>query len=146
MPPGSPASPNETILIIDDDPRVRATLVHMLTSAGYRTLEARDGSEAIHLFADRSREITAVTLDLVMPTTDGKETLAMLSAYAPNLPIVIATAYGPKELTGRVPGTRGVGYLQKPFTTAELTAELRRVIAECAEPTSDERPGSGLMT
>lgn len=130
----------ETILVIDDDAAVRAALVRMLTSAGYRTIEARDGSEAIHLFAGRSREITAVTLDLVMPTTDGRETLAMLSAYAPNLPIVIATAYELNDLLGRVPGTRGVGYLQKPFTTAQLTAELRRVIAECA----DGAPGEEL--
>ena len=123
--------PRETILVIDDDDAVRRGLLRLLTSAGFETLEARDGSEAIHIFAERSGSITAVTLDLEMPTTNGRDTLAMLSAYALDLPIIIATAYPkPDDLIGRQLGERGVGYLQKPFTVIELTAELRRVIDE----------------
>ena len=52
---------NETVLVIDDDdasPRRRPSI------AGFDTLEARDGSEAIHIFAEHSQKITAVTLDL----------------------------------------------------------------------------------
>jgi CheY-like chemotaxis protein len=129
-PPG-PARPRETILVIDDDDAVRRGLLRLLQNAGFETLEARDGSEAIHIFAERSDSITAMTLDLEMPTTNGRDTLAMLSAYAPDLPIVIATAYPkPDDLIGRQLGERGVGYLQKPFTAIELTAELRRVIDE----------------
>jgi len=94
-------------------------------------MRAEGSSEAIHIFAERSGSITAVTLDLEMPTTSGRDTLAMLSAYAPDLPIIIATAYPkPDDLIGRQLGERGVGYLQKPFTVIELTAELRRVIDE----------------
>ena len=119
----------ETILVIDDDDAVRRGLVRLLKGAGFDTLEARDGSEAIHLFAEHSKSITAVTLDLEMPTTNGRETFAMLSEYAANLPIIIATAYPmPDDLIGRRPGAPGIGYLQKPFTAVELTAELRRVI------------------
>jgi two-component system cell cycle sensor histidine kinase/response regulator CckA len=131
------ARPQETILVIDDDDAVRRGLVRLLQTAGFDTLEARDGSEAIHIFAERSDSITAVTLDLEMPTTNGRDTLAMLSEYAPELPIIVATAYPkPDDLLGRQPGERGVGYLQKPFTMIELTAELRRVIDEmkCPDP------------
>jgi two-component system, cell cycle sensor histidine kinase and response regulator CckA len=121
----------ETILVIDDDDAVRKGLVRLLQSAGFETLEARDGSEAIHTFAAHSKAITAVTLDLEMPTTNGRETLAMLSEYAAGLPVIIATAYPmPDDLVSRPPGERRVGYLQKPFTAVELTAELRRVIDE----------------
>jgi CheY-like chemotaxis protein len=119
----------ETILVIDDDDAVRRGLVRHLKGAGFDVLEARDGSEAIHVFAEHSKSITAVTLDLEMPTTNGRETLAMLSEYAVDLPIIIATAYPlPDDLLGRQPGERGVGYLQKPFTAVELTTELRRLI------------------
>ncbi len=121
----------ETILVIDDDDAVRRGLLRLLKGAGFETLEARDGSEAIHVFAEHSKSITAVTLDLEMPTTNGRETLAMLSEYAADLPIIVATAYPmPNDLLGRRPGDRGVGYLQKPFTSIELTAALRRVIDE----------------
>ena len=123
----------ETILVVDDDESVRRAFVKLLHRAGFETLEAGDGSEAIHVFAEHSREITAVTLDLAMPTTNGLETLRMLSAYAPKLPIVIATAYAPPDDLTRKPGSRGVGFLQKPFMGDELTRELRRVIAEAAE-------------
>jgi two-component system cell cycle sensor histidine kinase/response regulator CckA len=120
---------NETILVIDDDDAVRRGVVRLLKSAGFDTLEARDGSEAIHVFAGHAQTITAVTLDLEMPTTNGRATLAMLSEYAPRLPIIIATAYPlPEDLLGRRPGEPGVGYLQKPFTVVELKTELRRVI------------------
>jgi two-component system cell cycle sensor histidine kinase/response regulator CckA len=123
----------ETILVVDDDESVRRAFVKLLHRAGFETLEAGDGSEAIHVFAEHSAEITAVTLDLAMPTTNGLETLRMLSAYAPKLPIVIATAYPPPDnISGRRPGSRGVGFLQKPFMADDLTRELRRVIAEAA--------------
>ena len=122
--------PTETILVVDDDEAVRRALVRLLRRAGFETLEARDGSEAIHIFADRAREITAVTLDLAMPTTNGLETLTMLSAYAPKLPIVIATAYGPPDIVERKPHKPGLGFVQKPFPAEALTRELRRVIDE----------------
>lgn len=124
-------SKRPVVLVIDDEDHVRSMITHLLALEGFDALGARDGSEAIHIFADRSRDLSAVTLDLEMPTTNGHETLAMLSAYAPDLPIVISTALPkPDDLLGRVPGTRGVGYIQKPFTAKELAAELRRVIAE----------------
>jgi CheY-like chemotaxis protein len=129
--PKKSALPNETVLVIDDDAAVRRAMVRLLTGAGFETLEAEDGSQAIHVFAANSGKITAVTLDLAMPTTNGRETLAMLSEFAPNLPIIIATAFPrPNDMLGRQPGERGVGYLQKPFTTVELMTELRRVIDE----------------
>lgn len=121
-----------TILVVDDETAVRTVMGRLLRHAGYQTLEAQDGSEAIHIFAEHASEIVAVLLDLAMPTTNGRETLAMLHAYAPKLPIVIATAYAPTAELSPQPGERGVGFLQKPFSPEELTRELRRVIAEMA--------------
>ena len=125
------AARGNTVLVIEDMDAVRSVLAKMLRSIGFETLEARDGSEAVHIFAENSSTIVAATLDLMMPTTDGREMLAMLSQFAPNLPIVISTALPlPHDLIGRQPGTRGIGYLQKPYTGAELERELRRVIEE----------------
>ena len=56
---------------------------------------------------------------------------AMLSSFAPDLPIVVSTAMPmPDQMIGRAPGSRGVGYLQKPYLPSELGEEVRRVIAE----------------
>jgi CheY-like chemotaxis protein len=125
--------PRNTVLVIDDDDSVRRAIARMLETHGFAVAEARDGSEAVHVFAERSAEIVAATLDLMMPNTDGRETLAMLSQFAPDLPIVVSTALPqPDNLIGRVPGTRAVGYLQKPYTPQQLADELHRVIAEAA--------------
>ncbi len=120
-----------TILIIDDDEAVRRSIARLLQRAGYSTLEAVDGSDAIHLYAENAGSIDAATLDLAMPVTDGAATLAMLRAYDPTLPIVVVSAFPePEGLPGRAPGDkRLVGYVQKPFESIELTSELERVMA-----------------
>ena len=128
---GSKVARANTVLVIDDDAPVRHALARMLTQQGFDMLEARDGSEAVHIFGDHAAEIVAATVDLMMPHTDGRETLAMLSSIAPDLPIVVSTAMPmPDQMIGRAPGSRGVGYLQKPYSPSELGEEVRRVIAE----------------
>jgi len=118
----------QTILVVDDEDVVRRTMVRMLQHSGFETLEAKDGSEAIHVLAQHHGRISAITLDIAMPTTDGGETLAMLASYTPSMPIVVATAFALGEFFGARAGTRGIGYLQKPFSREELVTELRRVI------------------
>jgi two-component system cell cycle sensor histidine kinase/response regulator CckA len=128
------AVPN-TVLVVEDMDDVRRALAKMVQLQGFDVLQARDGSEAVHIFSQHSQKIVAVTLDLMMPTTDGRETLAMLSAYEPNFGIIVSSALPqPDNLLGRLPGQRGVAYLQKPYTPEELSLELRRVIAEVSDP------------
>jgi DNA-binding NtrC family response regulator len=123
------AIPNrETILVVDDEDTFRTLVVRQLNEAGFNTLEARDGSEAIHVFAERGGEISAVLLDLVMPNTSGGEAMHMLRYYAPALPVVVTSGYSALDALSLKDSERGVGFLGKPFTASQLTAELRRVI------------------
>ncbi len=120
----------ESILVVDDEESFRRVVVRQLENAGYCTIEARDGSEAIKRFAERRDDITAVLLDLVMPNTSGGETLTMLRYYVPDLPVVVTSGYSELDALSLTEAERGVGFLRKPFTAAELTTELRRVISE----------------
>jgi CheY-like chemotaxis protein len=121
----------KTVLVIDDEDQVRSTLTRMLEAGGFRTLQARDGAEAVRVFDERYREIDAATLDLMMPGTDGREALVKFARYAWDLPIVVCTALeAPDDLPGRPLGSRGMGYIQKPFTIDALVKEVNRVIAE----------------
>ena len=121
----------DVILVIDDDDAVRRTLVRMLESQGFDALEAVDGTDGLVVYAENATVIKAATVDLLMPVTSGADTLATLARFAPHLPVVVCTALPPPhdQLNPR-PGTPGIGYIQKPFSAAELVAELRRVIAE----------------
>jgi CheY-like chemotaxis protein len=120
----------DAILVVDDEESFRATVVRQLSNAGYRTIEATDGSEAIKQFAEHQDEIIAVLLDLVMPNTSGGETLAMLRYYDPALPIVVTSGYSERDALSLRQTEHGVGFLGKPFTATELTTEMRRVISE----------------
>lgn len=120
----------EAILVVDDEEHFRAGVVRQLKEAGFETIEARDGADAVKRFAERREEISAVLLDLVMPNTSGGETLAILRYYEPTLPIVVTSGYSELDAKSLRGTERGVGFLGKPFTATELTTELRRVINE----------------
>jgi two-component system cell cycle sensor histidine kinase/response regulator CckA len=130
LPVESELAPVESILVVDDEESFRTVVVRQLKKAGFSTIEAKDGTEAIQIFAERQGEITAVLLDLVMPNTSGGETLAMLRYYAPALPVVVTSGYSELDAMSLKQAERGVGFLAKPFTAEQLTTELRRVISE----------------
>ena len=129
-PPEASATRAETILVVDDEESFRNGVVRQLRAAGFHAIEARDGADAIRIYAERSKEVSAVLLDLVMPGTGGSETVAMLRYYAPALPIVVISGYSAPAAHSLTESERGVGFLGKPFTASQLIAELRRVIGE----------------
>ena len=126
----STLSRGETVLVVDDEESFRKVVVRQLEHDGYGTIEARDGAEAIRIFAERRQEITAVLLDLVMPNTSGGQALAILRYYSPSLPVVVTSGYSERDVLLLKKTERSVGFLGKPFTASALGVELRRVISE----------------
>lgn len=124
-----PPSTAGTILVIDDEDAFRSLVVRQLTGAGFNTVEARNGAEAIQVLSERGKQISAVLLDVVMPNTSGGEVLPILRSYAPSLPVVMTSGYSRSDVISLTEGDRGVGFLGKPFTSVELATELRRVMA-----------------
>jgi DNA-binding NtrC family response regulator len=122
--------PREAILVVDDEESFRTAVVRQLRNAGFATIEAHDGSEAIRQFAEHGSEITAVLLDLVMPHTSGGETLTILRYYNPTLPVVVTSGCSEFAAVSLAETERGVHFLRKPFSAVELTTELRRAIGE----------------
>lgn len=118
-----------TIPVVDDEDAFRSLVVRQLNGAGFNTVEARDGPEAIQILSQRGTQISAVLLDFVMPNTSGSDVLTVLRSYAPSLPVVIISGYSPDVVLPVTEAERGVGFLGKPFTAVELATELRRVIA-----------------
>jgi CheY-like chemotaxis protein len=116
------------ILVVDDDPQVRATIVRALEELGYQTGEAADGEAA--LAALRAAEPPSlVILDYVMPGMDGAETAREIAAIDPNLPVVFSTGHAALRALRAVAG-EDAPVLEKPFTLDELDALLRERLAE----------------
>src|SRR4051812_15967200 len=110
----------ESVLLIEDDARIRQIVERGLGARGFSVLSAADGISGLALA--RARVIDLVLLDLVLPDTHGLRVLAALRALNPRLPVVALTALD--DTRAKVHGLEaGVDdYITKPFSIEELAA------------------------
>ena len=117
-----------TILLIDDEPVVRAACELVLESLGHNVLIARDGREGVEQFREHAADIDLVLLDMVMPVMDGREAFHAMQAIDAKVPIMLATGQSKKGIVELFEaGARGL--LEKPYDGVEL----QRVLAEILE-------------
>ena len=116
--------PGELILVVDDEPAVRALHARVLRSAGYATLEAGDGQEALEILEQHRPAL--ILLDSTMPRLDGPSLIRLLREREATrtLPIILITARSSVE--DRVSGLQGGAddYLTKPIAVDELVARV----------------------
>jgi CheY-like chemotaxis protein len=112
------------ILVVDDEPQVRAVIARGLTALGYRVREAAGGEEALAIV--RADAPSLVILDYVMPGMDGAETARGIAEIDPDLPILFSTGHAALR-TLRSAAGEDVSILEKPFTLEELDALIREI-------------------
>ncbi len=111
------------ILVIEDEPRIRAFLARGLEAEGFRVDGAENGSDGLrHALA---RTYDAVVLDLLLPGLDGLSVLRELHEQRPELPVVIVSARSDLSTKLRGFGLGASDYVAKPFAFDELVARLR---------------------
>ncbi|MHB0875709.1 MAG: PAS domain S-box protein [Anaerolineae bacterium] len=125
----TPAELSGTVLVVDDEEAVRSLCARMVARSGLRGLTAAGGEEAVRLFRQHADEIVCVILDLTMPELDGAMTFEALKRIRPDVKVVLCSGYGEHEATRRFAGRGLAGFVQKPYRTAVLQAELERVLA-----------------
>ena len=116
------------VLIVDDEQQVRKVLGRILDDAGFDTILARDGREAIEIFRKQSEAIDCVLLDLSMPVLDGEETFRELQKIQPDVRVVLSSGFTEKEIVNRFEGAGFAGILQKPTPLNELIAKIEEVL------------------
>ncbi|HXA62139.1 MAG TPA: response regulator transcription factor [Streptosporangiaceae bacterium] len=117
---------NARILVVDDEPAVRESLVSSLTFEGYETVEASDGVEALEQVEKDKPDL--VVLDVLMPRLDGLTACRRLRTSGSNVPVLMLTA---RDMVGdRVSGLDAGAddYLVKPFELDELLARIRALL------------------
>ncbi len=126
---------NLKILIVDDDPRLRALLTRYLKEQGFQTYAVAEGVAMRAYLANHSTDL--IILDLMLPGDDGLTLARGLRGYS-NIPIIILSARG--EEIDRIVGLE-VGaddYLPKPFNPRELLARIRAVLRrKCSDLSQD---------
>jgi DNA-binding NtrC family response regulator len=117
------------ILIIDDEPHLRASLGMVLKRAGYSPVLASGAAEALK-FLENDDPFDLAFLDLNMPGTGGLDLLPTLSRFFPDLPIIILTGNGNIESLDEAQSWGARGYLLKPVNPWEIVERVKRIIKD----------------
>jgi putative two-component system response regulator len=121
-------------LIVDDEPRLRQVLVHLMRNDGFTCLEAGNGEEALAQLEQQT--VTLVMSDLRMPRMDGLELLRRVRGRWPDTAVVMITAVADVEVAVSCLAIGAMDYLTKPFHLEEVRArvaqalEKRRLVVE----------------
>lgn len=115
-----------TILIADDEVLMRQNLREVLQDEGYRTIEAKNGTEALEMALSDKPDL--VLLDHKMPGLTGIQVLEHVKKVAPALPIILFTAYGSSERPIEAMKLGAYDYVEKPFDLDELLLIIQRAL------------------
>src|SRR5580658_3332242 len=113
-----------TILIVEDEPKLRRLLELDLSEEGHRVLAAPDAEQGLKLL--RSESIDIVVTDLKMPGMDGLEFLHAVKRTNAALPVVVMTAYGTVETAVEAMKAGASDYVLKPFSLAEMRLVVQK--------------------
>ncbi len=136
---GTPASPSgpgaspsandgETVLLVEDEPGVRAVLGRVLREQGYTVREAPNGRAALELAADPGTRLDIVVADVVMPELGGRELAARLTALRPGVPILFTSGYTGHDVVERGLIERDWPFLAKPVAPDALLRKVRELL------------------
>ena len=130
-----PTVPGARILLVEDDPRVRAATVGALEDLDYQPASCASGPEAVELFDQN--EFDLVISDVIMPEMTGPELIRILKARKPEIAVLFVTGY-----VGEGESEDLIGYelLRKPFTVGALASA---VAAALARPVNESRLSGG---
>jgi len=125
----------KTVLIVDDEPDIIMLLRLALEAAGYATVEATDGKEALEVI--RSSHPDLVLLDIMMPGMDGWATLEHLDETGEHPRVIMVTAKTASRERDRAMEMGVDDFVTKPFEPDELLERMRRVlVADPSTPTA----------
>ena len=117
----------QAILVVDDEPAVRAVAARILRRGGYPVLEAGGGEEALLLAS--AHEIGLLLTDTLMPGMSGVALADRLRQRKPALPVVYMSGYGAEILGAKGISVSDPDFLAKPFTAEALLARVRAALA-----------------
>ena len=135
--PGGPANTfegDETILLVEDDDRVRRLAKEVLLRHGYFIIEASDAERALSAAAAHPRHIHLLLTDVVMPSMSGRVLAQTLTGRYPRLKVLFMSGYTDNAIVHHGVLEAGVAFIQKPFTPTTLARAVREALDGPASP------------
>jgi two-component system cell cycle sensor histidine kinase/response regulator CckA len=118
----------ETILLVEDEPSVRAIVVQILRRQGYRLLVASNADEAERVVSESQGRIDLLLSDVIMPGLGGPALAEILRSRFPGLHVLFVSGYTDDAIVHHGVLEPGVAFLQKPFTPERLGRKVREVL------------------
>ena len=119
----------ETILIVDDEPEVRAVARDMLKVKGYTTLDTGDPTLALRIARTESQPIHLLLTDVVMPLLNGRELVEQMHKIRPAMKVLYMSAYSTEAIEDYgILLAPGEPFVLKPFTMESLASAVRSVL------------------
>ena len=134
---------NNSILVVDDEIRMRKLIKDFLVVKGYSILEAEDGEKALEVFEENKNKINLLLLDVMMPKLDGWSVLRQIRQES-KVPIIMLTARGEEqdELFGFELGVDE--YISKPFSPKILVARVEAILKRTAPDSKEVKDYGGV--
>jgi two-component system, cell cycle sensor histidine kinase and response regulator CckA len=124
----APMTGAETILLVEDEARVRKLIVGVLTARGYRVVEATRGEEAIRLCKESKGAIDLAVIDVVMPEMSGPDLARQLVPLCPGMRLLYISGYTDEAMVHHKIDGSGAAFLAKPFLPDALARKVREVL------------------
>ena len=136
---------NLTILVVDDEARMRKLIKDFLIKNNFNILEAEDGEKALEIYNKNKNNISLILLDIMMPKVDGWTVLKKIREENQEIPIVMLTARAEEqdELLGFELGVDE--YISKPFSPKILVARVTAILKRTEEKSQDIISSDGII-
>ncbi|HKE23113.1 MAG TPA: response regulator [Bryobacteraceae bacterium] len=118
----------ETILLVEDETRVRKLIMDVLQSRGYKLLEATRGEEALRLVRLHCHEIDLALVDVVMPEMSGPDLVRQIAPICPRMRVLYMSGYTDEAILHHGIAESSAAFLQKPFLPDVLARRVREVL------------------
>ena len=119
------------ILIIDDEEESIIATELMMRELGYEVTSARSGQEALRLYRENRQGFDLITLDMIMPGMNGKETFDQLKQINPEIRVLLISGYSHSRQADEIIQEGGMGLLQKPYDIFSLSSKLKEIMNKC---------------
>ncbi len=118
------------VLVSDDEPNLRDLLTLVLEEEGYSVVSAASGEEALATFREYSDRIVLIIQDLKLPDLDGSRLLARYTSEAPEIPVVVITAFSTSNNAVEAMRLGAYDYIRKPFEVDAIRDVVNRAVGE----------------
>lgn len=119
-----PSTEGRLVLVVDDEPLVRASTVASLQARGFRVVAAADGVSAVEIFREHQRDVSAVVLDMVMPGMRAGDVYLALRELRADVPVLLVTGSAFDDEAARMIEQGASAWLPKPYDDKQLVAGL----------------------